>query len=82
MEEQLRRLVGEQGGLAVPVATLGLDDDLYAVGLSSLAAIDIMLSVEREFEVEFTQGLVRRPTFGSIGSLLAAIHQLQSDTLV
>ena len=53
------------------------DTDLYELGLSSLASVNLMLALEDAFEVEFPERMLRRRTFASVGAIYAAITELQ-----
>jgi acyl carrier protein len=72
-EQTIRDILAEHGHLAVDVTSLADDDNLYAAGLTSHASINIMLSVEDAFGVEFGQELIRRATFESITSIRDAV---------
>ncbi|WP_380786282.1 acyl carrier protein [Sphingomonas sp. R86521] len=81
MEDQLRGILEDVGGLAVPVATVGSDQDLFAAGLTSFATVTVMLGIEEAFDVEFPDALLNRATFRTIDTLVAAIAKLQGDSL-
>lgn len=75
-EQQVRRVLGEHGGLSVGVDGIGAGDDLYAAGMSSRASVSVMLALESTFEVEFPDAMLRREVFASIGAMCDAIEQL------
>ncbi|RWX74487.1 acyl carrier protein [Neorhizobium lilium] len=77
MNETIRELLGKVGGLPVPVAELADDADLYAVGLSSFASVQLMLGLEEAFDIEFPDSLLNRKSFASI----AAIEQTLTHIL-
>ncbi|MES3152079.1 acyl carrier protein [Sphingomonas faeni] len=79
MEEQLRKILGDVGGLAVPAAGLTSDQDLFEAGLTSFATVTVMLAIEEAFEVEFPDDLLNRATFRSLSSLRRVIASLQGD---
>jgi len=81
MEEQLRVILDEVGGLAAPIGDIATDQDLFAAGLTSFATVSVMLAIEEEFAVEFPDSLLKRDTFRSIAALLAVIAALKDDTL-
>lgn len=81
MEEQLRDILGDVGGLAVPVAGIAADQDLFAAGLTSFATVTVMLAVEGAFDVEFPDALLNRSTFRSIDALRIVVAKLQADRL-
>ena len=74
MIEQIRNLVGTHGRLRVPVEGLSNRDNLWHAGLASFAAVQLMLSLEEAFEIEF-------PTpdgslFDSIDSIATHVSRL------
>jgi acyl carrier protein len=77
LEEAIRRLIDEHGHLRVPVSTLDPDSDLYEAGLTSFAAIRVMLALEEAFDVEFPERMLRRQSFGSINSIIACLDELR-----
>jgi len=77
MNETIRELLGKVGGLPGPVAELEDDADLYAVGLSSFASVQLMLGLEEAFDIEFPDNLLNRKSFSSI----AAIEQTLTHIL-
>jgi acyl carrier protein len=79
LEQQLRTILDEVGGLRKPAETLGLRDDLFAAGLTSFATVGVMLAIEDEFGVAFPDELLVRATFRSIESLSGAIAGLSGE---
>ena len=53
MIEQIRNLVSVHGRLRVPLDTLDDRDSLWANGLASFAAVQLMLALEETFDIEF-----------------------------
>lgn len=76
IEASVRRIVAEHADLVVDAASLADDTDLYRSGLTSHASINVMLAIEDEFGVEFPQGMLKKSTFQSIGSIAAALRKL------
>jgi acyl carrier protein len=74
--EQIRPIVAEHARLRVPVDQLSNDSDLYEAGLTSLSTVNLMLALEEHFDVEFSDKMLGRKTFASIGSLSNAITEL------
>lgn len=79
MEDQLRGILDEVGGLATPVAEITADQDLFAAGLTSFATVTVMLAIEEEFEVEFPDRLLNRATFKTIATLVGVVTELKGD---
>ena len=78
MNNKIRAIIAAECKLAVDVATLQDDDDLYAKGLTSFASVQLMLGLEDAFDVEFSEKMLSRKTFQSISSIAAAITELQA----
>jgi acyl carrier protein len=76
MDDEIRRLLGEHGRLPVDITTLTTDADLYQVGLTSHASVNVMLALEDAFDVEFPDSMLRKGTFESIDSIHAALVEL------
>ncbi|CAN5150911.1 acyl carrier protein [soil metagenome] len=78
MIERVRELVAEHGGLAVDVAGLDVDADLYRAGMSSFASVQLMLALEETFDIEFPESMLAPRTFSSLSAILAAVGALSS----
>jgi acyl carrier protein len=72
----VRDIVKEHGRLSVDVATLSDDASLYEAGMTSHASVNVMLALEDTFDVEFPDEMLTRSVFESIGSISAALAQL------
>jgi acyl carrier protein len=76
MNDQIRAILKEHGRLATDAATLADDADLYQVGMTSHASVNVMLALEGTFDVEFPDRMLRRNVFESIAAIRAAIEEL------
>ncbi len=76
MQTRIRTLLSESEWLKVNAKTLTNDADLYAVGLTSHATIELMLALEEAFDIEFPDRLLRRGTFSSIGTIAEALAEI------
>ena len=76
--EQIRDLVLQHARLSASASDLAPTSDLYAVGLTSLTTVHLMLALEDHFGVEFPDRMLSRKTFESIQSISEAISELQS----
>jgi acyl carrier protein len=79
MLDLVRQLLETHGNLQAPIATLAPDDDLYALGLTSFAAIRIMLALEEAYDVQFPPRMLRRQSFVSINSIVNCLEELQPN---
>ena len=76
MLQTIRTLIAEHGRLPVPVDTLRDDQDLYAAGLTSFAAVQLMLALEDRFDVEFADTMLNRRSFASVQAIAGCLRQL------
>lgn len=70
----IRRVIDQEAKITVPATDLGLDDDLYALGLTPYLAVRVMLALEQQFSVEFSRRDLTRETTRSIGSIKRALE--------
>ncbi len=78
MDEVVRAVLATHGKLTVPASGVGYRDDLYALGLTSHASVNVMLALEEHYDLEFPDHLLRKSTFGSIASLCEALETLKA----
>ena len=76
VEAQVRSILKGTEYLQVNVDGLAEDADLYAAGLNSHAAVNLMLSLEEAFKIELPDRLLRRRTFASIKSIAEALVEV------
>jgi acyl carrier protein len=72
----IKSIVLEQIGLTIDPNSLTDTSDLYALGLTSLATVGLMLALEEQFDVEFPESMLGRSTFRSISSIADSIAKL------
>jgi len=76
MKGEIRGILREHGRLMHDVETVSDDTDLYELGMTSHASVNVMLALEAQFEIEFPDRMLRRGVFESISSITAAIQEL------
>jgi acyl carrier protein len=67
--EQIRDVLNTYASLRVEVATVGVDDSLYALGMTSHASVRVMLGLEDAFDVEIPDRFLVKTTFDSVRSI-------------
>lgn len=77
--QDIRAILANSGRLAVPVDTLEDDADLFAAGLDSLAIVNVLMSIEETFDIEFPEHLLSRKSFSSIRNLSRAVAELRAE---
>jgi acyl carrier protein len=78
MTEKIREIVEDQARLPEGV-TVDDDTDLFEVGMTSHASVNVMLALEDAFDVEFPDRMLTRNTFASVASIRAALTELGVD---
>lgn len=71
-EDAVSKIVAQQLGIDPEHARTA--DDLWAVGLSSLAAVRILMDLEDEFGIILPPDSLTRETFGSVTRLAAVVE--------
>lgn len=76
MKDDIRQILVEHGRLTLDARSLADDADLYQMGLTSHASVNVMLALESKFDIEFPDRMLRRGVFGSISAMSVAIEEL------
>ena len=77
MKNELRQILKDTAHFEVSIDSIRDNDDLYEAGLSSLNTIQLMLAIERHFNIEIPDQMLNRQLFQSIDSLAEAVTQLR-----
>ncbi len=72
----IRQVLAEHGRLTKDALQLPADADLYQLGLTSHASVNIMLALEGAFDIEFPDYMLTRGMFASIDALGSAVSSL------
>ena len=80
MLDTIRSLVAQNGRLPSAIHGIRNDQDLYAAGLTSFAAVQLMLAIEDEFDVEFPETMLNRRSFASVDAIAGCLHQLGAQS--
>lgn len=80
MTDEIRKVLAEHGRLSVDPMTIGDHDDLYLLGFTSHASVNVMLALEDVFDVEFPDRLLRKSTFASVAAMRDALGELTVTT--
>jgi acyl carrier protein len=74
--DDIRAVLSDYGRLAVDVASLSDESNLYEAGLTSHASVTLMLALEERFDIEFPDRMLRRGAFASIAAIRAGLEEL------
>jgi acyl carrier protein len=72
MDETIRQVLAEYGRLAVDVGSIDVNADLFGAGMTSHASVNVMLALEDAFDIEFSERMLKKSTFGNCSPLVAA----------
>ncbi len=77
----LRAVIDQHGGLDTAMARVADDADLYSLGMTSHAAVNVMLAVEDAFDIELPDAFLVRSTFRTIDNLATALAAVARGTV-
>lgn len=75
----IREVLAQHARLPADGAGLEPDDDLYQSGMSSHAAVNVMIALEEAFDVEFPQEMLHKDTFRTMSSIKRAVERLEEE---
>jgi acyl carrier protein len=76
MQDRIREVLAAQGRMAVDPREVDSEADLYELGLTSTASVNVMLSLEEELDIEFPDEALKKSTFASIRNIEQVVEGL------
>ena len=76
MQDQIRDVLAAHGRMAVDPREVDDEADLYKLGLTSHASVDVMLALEDAFDIEFPDEVLKKSTFESVRNIEQVIESL------
>ena len=76
MQDQIRNVLAAHGRMAVDPCEVDDQADLYDLGLTSHASVDVMLALEDEFDIEFPDEVLKKSTFASVRNIEQVVESL------
>ena len=76
MQDQIRDVLAAHGRMAVDPREVDVEADLYNLGLTSHASVDVMLALEDAFDIEFPDEVLKKSTFESVRNIAQVIESL------
>lgn len=74
-QDAIRQILVTHGRMA-NAASLEAGADLYASGLTSFSAVQLMLALEETFDVEFPERMLNRRSFASIDAIAGCLSDI------
>jgi acyl carrier protein len=79
IQDRIRDVLGAHGRLAVDPREVDSEADLYELGLTSHASVNVMLGLEDVFDIEFPDEVLKKSTFASIRNIEQVVEGLKSS---
>jgi acyl carrier protein len=76
IQDRIRDVLAAHGRMAVDPREVDDQADLYKLGLTSHASVDVMLALEDAFGVEFPDEVLKKSTFASIRNIEQVVDGL------
>jgi acyl carrier protein len=76
MQDQIRDVLATHGRMAIDPREIDDQADLYELGLTSHASVDVMLALEEEFDIEFPDEVLKKSTFETVHNIAQVIESL------
>jgi acyl carrier protein len=76
MQDRIRDVLAAHGCIEVDAREVDDQADLYELGLTSLASVNVMLALEDAFGVEFPEEVVKKSTFASVRNIEQVVEGL------
>jgi acyl carrier protein len=76
MQNQIREVLAAHGRMAVDPREVDDQADLYDLGLTSHASVDVMLALEDAFDIEFPDEVLKKSTFASVRNIEQVVEGL------
>jgi acyl carrier protein len=78
LQNRIRDVLAARGRLAVDAREVHDQADLYNLGLTSHASVDVMLALEDALGVEFPDEALKRSTFASVRNIEQVVEAWSS----
>ena len=76
MQDQIRDVLATHGRMAIDPREVDEQADLYELGLTSHASVDVMLALEEAFDIEFPDEVLKKSTFASVHNIEQVVEGL------
>lgn len=76
MQDKIRAVLAAHGRMPVDPHDVHEQADLYKLGLTSHASVDVMLALEEAFDIEFPDEVLKKSTFESVHNIAQAVEGL------
>jgi acyl carrier protein len=81
MQDQIRDVLAAHGRMAVDPREVDSQADLYELGLTSTASVNVMLALEEALGIEFPDEVLKKSTFASVHNIEQAVEGLVKSSV-
>ncbi len=82
MEEKIINLLLEVLPKDIDKNMISIDEPLTSYGINSVLFIKFVLSIEEEFDIEFSEDLLSMDRFENIKSIISYIEEIKESTKI
>jgi acyl carrier protein len=79
MLSKIKELINNHKLVAISVDRIANNDDLYELGMTSFASVQLMLALEETFDIEFPERMLNRKTFATLAAIDRSVAELMSE---
>jgi acyl carrier protein len=76
IQDRIRDVLAAHGRMPVDPREVDDQADLYELGLTSHASVDVMLALEEAFDIEFPDEVLKKATFASVRNIEQVVEGL------
>jgi acyl carrier protein len=80
IQDRIRDVLAAHGRMAVDPREVDSQADLYELGLTSHASVDVMLALEDAFDIEFPDEVLKKSTFASVRNIEQVVEGLAKSS--
>ena len=81
MQSRIREILASHGKMATDPTSVESSADLYELGQTSHASVNVMLALEDEFDIEFPDEDLKKATFASVDNIEAVVSRLSGESV-
>ena len=81
MQNLIREVLAACGRMTVDPREIDDQADLYTLGLTSHASVNVMLALEDAFDIEFPDEVLKKATFASVRNIEQVLEGLVKSSV-
>ena len=76
IQNEIRNVLAAHGRMAIDPHEVDDHADLYELGMTSHASVDVMLALEDAFDIEFPDEVLKKSTFECVHNIAQVVEGL------